>query len=308
MGSDNPEYDARSVLSRASEQVAIKTPASASFMLLAKVQLHDGNKSVDGLYAMAWAPGRFRRVFRFPNFSETDVMVEGAIYRQRTTNALPLMIYELDNLIDSLTAIKPDSKTKLMKIDKTSSDLLCVSLERDVTKAEICVNSGTALPVSIDKWLDGFGREPLQEHYEFGDYQVFGSKQFPRTLSFRGRNSRSIQVQIDKLVRVDSFPADEFVPPAGAMRMQFCETPETTGEVRPSTGNAIPIGLRDTEVAMYFQVSPLGGVKNAEVVYSTNPLKNREILNWFVGTHFPVRSCAGQPIEYETIVTLAVRH
>ncbi len=79
-------------------------------------------------------------------------------------------------------------------------------------------------------------------------------------------------------VRVDSFPADEFVPPAGAMRMQFCETPETTGEGRPSTGNAIPIGLRDTEVARYFQVSPLGGVKNAEVVSSTNPLKNREII------------------------------
>jgi hypothetical protein len=305
---DYPETDAQSLLSRASEQVAIKTPASASFMLLAKVQLHDGDKSVDGVYAIAWAPGRFRRVFRFPNFSETDVMVNGVIYRQRTTSALPLMIYELDNLIDSLTTVKPDSKAKLMKIDKTSSDLLCVSLERDVTKAKICVNSGTSLPVSIDKRLNAFGLESLQEHYEFADYQGFGSKQFPRTLNFRGWNSRSIQVQIDKLVRVESFPADEFVPPAGATRMQFCETPETTGEVRPSTGNAIPIGLRDTEVAMYFQVSSLGGVKNAEVVSSTNPLKNKEILNWFVGTHFPVRSCAGQPIEYETIVILDVGH
>ena len=307
MGSDNPENDAQSVLSRASEQVAIKTPASASFMLLAKVQLHDGNKSVDGLYAIAWAPGRFRRIFRFPNFSETDVMVDGAIYRQRTTNALPLMIYELDNLIDSLTTINPDSKTKFMKIDKTSSDLLCVSLEREGSKSKICVNS-ERLPISIDKKLDAIGLEQLQEHYEFTDYQGFGTTQFPRILNLRGWNSRSIQVQIDKLIRVDSFPADEFVPPAGATRMRFCETPETTGEVRPSTGNAIPIGLRDTEVAMYFQVSPLGGVKNAEVVSSSNPLKNKEILNWFVGTHFPVKSCAGQPIEYETIITLAVGH
>jgi hypothetical protein len=195
-----------------------------------------------------------------------------------------------------------------MKIDRMSSDLLCVSVERDLTKAKVCVNSGTSLPVSIDKRVDAPGLELLQEHYEFADYQGFGSKQFPRTLSFRGWNSRAIQVQIDKLITVESFPADEFVPPAGATRMQFCETSETTGEVRPSTGNAIPIGLRDTEVAMYFQVSPLGGVKNAEVVSSTNPVMNKEILNWFVGTHFPVRSCAGQPIEYETIVTLDVGH
>jgi len=308
MGSDSPENDAQRVLSRASEQVAIKTPASGSFMLLAKVQLHDGNKSVDGVYAIAWAPRRFRRVFRFPNFSETDVMVDGAIYRQRTTNALPLMIYELDNLLDSLSTINPDSKTKLLKIDKTGADLLCVSLERELTKTKTCVNSETSLPISIDKKLDAIGLEQLQEQYEFTNYQGFGTKQFPRMLNFRGWNSRSIQVQIDKLIRVESFPADEFVPPAGATQMQFCETPESNGEVRPSTGNAIPIGLRDTEVAMYFQVSALGGVKNAEVVSSSNPLKNKEILNWFVGTHLPMKSCAGQPIEYETIITLAVGH
>lgn len=115
LGSDNPENDPQRVLSRASEQVANKTPASGSFMLLANVHLHDGKKSVDGVCAIAWAPGRFRRVFRFPNFSETDVMVDGAIYRQRTTNALPLMIYELDNLTDSLSTINvaPDNQLNL---------------------------------------------------------------------------------------------------------------------------------------------------------------------------------------------------
>jgi hypothetical protein len=308
MGSDSPPNDAQTVLSRASEQVAIKTASSASFMLLAKVQLHDGNKSVDGAYAIAWAPGRFRRVFRFPNFSETDVMIDGAIHRQRTTNALPLMIYELDTLMDSLTSIKLDSKPKSIRIDKTSSDLLCVSQEREITRFRICVNSATLLPVSIDKRPDAAGLESLQEHYEFTDYQPFGSKQFPRTLSFRAGNTRSIHVEIEKLLAAESFPPDEFVAPAGATRMQFCENPETTGELKPSTRSVVPIGLSDTAVAMYFQVSAVGGVKNAEVVASTNPLKNKEILNWYVGTHFPVKTCSGQAIEYETIVTLGVGH
>ena len=35
---------------------------------------------------------------------------------------------------------------------------------------------------------------------------------------------------------------------------------------------------------------------------SRAPLNRREeILNWYLGTHFPIRRCAGQPVEYETI-------
>jgi hypothetical protein len=55
---------------------------------------------------------------------------------------------------------------------------------------------------------------------------------------------------------------------------------------------------------MYFRVSPAGGVQYAQVVDSSDPLNSKKILNWYVGTHFPVKSCSGTPIPYETIVTL----
>jgi hypothetical protein len=153
-----------------------------------------------------------------------------------------------------------------------------------------------------------YGFESFREHYELSDYRPFEAKTFPRQLSFRGWKQRTIEVRIDKLMRADSFPADEFTPPQGAERSHFCEEPESTGELMPSTGNAIPVGLRDVEVDMYFQVSPIGGVQFAEVVQSSAPLKNKEILNWFVGTHFPVKTCAGTAIAYETIVTVMSGH
>jgi len=117
-----------------------------------------------------------------------------------------------------------------------------------------------------------------------------------------------VEVQVQKLIRAQSFPSDEFTPPKGATRTGFCESPEATGEVRPSTGNAIPIGLTDIRVDMYFQVSPAGGVRYAQVVYSSAPLKNNEILHWFIGTHFPVKTCSGTPISYETMISLASGH
>jgi hypothetical protein len=323
-GSDHHASEAADLLSHASEQVGIESPESPPFMLLAKVRLQEGNKSTDGLYALAWAPGRFRRVFRFPNFTETDVMVDGSMYRQRSTNFKPLVIYELDTLMNSVLTIRPDSKSKLRKMDKALADVNCVSVVRDTSETQICLTSATLLPVSIDRSLDLIGlptpgvsvvpqashniTEMLQEHYEMGDYQAFGSKQFPRTLRFHAWKSTSINAKIDKLIKVQSFPADEFVPPVGSTQMHFCDAPEIVGDVRPYAEDAGVVRLRDTELTMYFQVSPVGSVRSAEVVYSTNPVMNKEILNWFVGTHFPVRSCAGQPVEYETIVTLAAGH
>ena len=53
---------------------------------------------------------------------------------------------------------------------------------------------------------------------------------------------------------------------------------------------------------MYFQVDVEGGVRYAEVVYSNAPLMNNEILQSYIGTHFPVRRCAGVPIPYEIVV------
>lgn len=304
-GSDQPASDAAGVLSQAADQVAIKSAKSPPFMLLAKVRLQDGKKSVDGVYAIAWAPDHFRRVFRFPNFTETDVMVNGSIYRQRSTNTMPLMIYELDSLMDSFLAIKPNPKSKLRQIDKVPGNLNCVSVLRDLSQTKICLASATLLPVSIDRTLESVGSDMLREHYEFGDYQAFGGKQFPRSLRFEGWNAKSINAQVDNLIKVESFPPDEFVPPVGSTRMNFCEAPEKKGDVQPYIGDAAVLRLRDTEIAMYFQVGPGGAVRSAEVVYSTNPVMNNEILNWFVGTHFPEKSCNGQAIEYETIVTLA---
>jgi hypothetical protein len=176
------------------------------------------------------------------------------------------------------------------------------------TDSKICVDSATGKPFSIDRGTD-FARLPtLREHFEFTDYQPFEGRAFPRKLTFRGWGAREVEVQLQKLIRVQSFQADEFAPPKGASRTHFCQSPQTAGDIRPNTGNTIPIGFTDLEVDMYFQVSPAGGVQYAQVVYSSDPLKNNEILHWFLGTHFPVETCSGVPISYETIVRLVSGH
>jgi hypothetical protein len=67
--------------------------------------------------------------------------------------------------------------------------------------------------------------------------------------------------------------------------------------------NPIPARYVDVQFALYFDVSPIGAVRYAEVVYSSRPVNSKEILNGFVGTHFPIKSCEGRAVGYETVIT-----
>ncbi|GAC1430441.1 MAG: hypothetical protein NVS1B11_13620 [Terriglobales bacterium] len=98
----------------------------------------------------------------------------------------------------------------------------------------------------------------LHEHFELSDYEQFQNITFPRKLTFSGWDNRRIEVKVKKLLKVTTFPASEFLPLSEAEPEHFCKDPDITGKVRPNTGNAIPIGLRNTEVDMYFQISPAG--------------------------------------------------
>jgi hypothetical protein len=304
--------DADAILAKASKTTDIRAAGSAPFLLLAKVRLEQEDKSVEGLYAIAWAGSdRFRNVIRFPNFTEIEVVTSDTRYRQRSTEAMPILIWELQRLMNSFVRFQLDPQDKItsIKTRRTAGlDLTCVQVQGPVENTKLCLNSVTNELQTIDKGMSLYSLESFREHYEFSDYRLFASKKFPRQLSFRGWKQRTIEVRIEKLIQADAFPTDEFTPPQGAERSHFCEKPENTGELMPSTGNAIPVGLRDVEVEMYFQVSPLGGVRFAEVIQSSAPLKNKEILNWFVGTHFPIKKCAGTPIAYETVVSLMSGH
>jgi hypothetical protein len=309
---EQPKRDAAVILSKAAELVDLQARDRTPFLLLADVVLHDGDESLNGVFAMAWAaPGQYRRVFRFPNFTATEVVTDGTIYRQRNTDALPLMVWELDELLlpASKYRLTPQAKVRRIRTERSgAAELTCVLTQAPWTDSKMCVNTVTGEPFSIDRGVDAYRMESMREHFEFADYQPFEGRMFPHKLTFRGWNARVIEVQIQKLIRAQAFPSDEFSPPKGATRSHFCDLPESTGEVRPSTGNAIPIGLTDVEVDMYFQVSPVGGVRYAQVVYSSAPLKNNEILHWFIGTHFPVKTCSGTPIAYETMISLLSGH
>ncbi|HUJ80913.1 MAG TPA: hypothetical protein VLW83_03465 [Candidatus Acidoferrales bacterium] len=308
---DDRTLEAEAILVKAWDVVDIRAPGSAPFVMKAKVRLAEGEKSTDGVYAMSWsAPDRFRRVIGFRDYAETDVARGENYYSKRNTEGVPLMVWELGELMDSLgTRKKLPVAEKVKRIERESivgKEATCILSGPGKGDSKICVDAATDEVLSVAYGLDG--PAAFQERSEYSDYQDFGTKRFPRHLVFSGWNKHSIEVSIVMIVPVHEFAADEFSPPAGSEVSRRCAgNEEMKGEVTPMFGNAIPVGFENLDVDIYFEITPTGGVRSAQIVYSSDPKADKEILGWFIGAHFPVMSCDGRPMGYAEVYRMIGR-
>ena len=297
--------EAETILAKATDLLDLRGTDGAPFLLKAEVRLTEGAKSVDGVFAVSWAaPDRFRRVIGFPDYKETDVARGENYYSKRNTEGIPLMIWQLGGLMDSLELRKElPAGSKVRRVENESvagKEATCIWTGPGKGDFKICVYAATYELASIDAGLDG--PPQTQRRYEYGDYQEFGAKKYPRRLAFSGWDKRAIEVKVEKMIPVHEFAADEFAPPAGAVISKLCNgTEELKGHPEPLSGARIPVGFDDLDMDIYFEITPIGAVRSAQIVYSSDPKSNKEILSWFLGTSFPIKTCDGRPIGYQTL-------
>jgi hypothetical protein len=302
----------QAILVKAWNQIDIRAPGSGPFILKATVRLIDGDKSTGGVYAMSWAaPDRFRRVMGFRDYVQTDVARGENYYSKRNTDGVPVIVWRLGELMDSFAVW--GKKLPEVKVKRVETQIVegrhetCVLASAEAGDSRICVNAETIEAVSIETGLD----EPAQfrEQFEYSKYQPFETKTYPRRFAYSGRNKRSIEVRIDKLVAVREFAADEFSPPAGSEISSYCNgTEEMTGEFTSALGNELPVSFNNMDADIYFEIGPTGFTRSGQVVYSSDPSKDKAMLAWFFGGHFPQKTCDGRPIAYQMMYPLGAQH
>jgi hypothetical protein len=299
------DADALAILAKAWALVDIRASGSGAFILKARARLVEGTKVTDGVFAMAWAaPDRFRRVIGFRDYSETDVARGENYYSKRNTEGVPLMVWKLGELMDSLSARKSvPGGAKVKRVENLSvggKAATCVSIAWDAGDSRICVDAATAEVLSIEKALDG--PDESRERLEFGDYQDFGGKRFPRHFAYSGWNKRAIEVTIEKLDSAREFAADEFTPPAASEISRLCNgAEEMTGQAMPMFGDTRPVGFSHLDVYIFVDISPMGYVRSAQIVSSSDAKADKEVLRWYLGTNFPVKTCDGRAIGYQSL-------
>jgi len=110
---------------------------------------------------------------------------------------------------------------------------------------------------------------------------------------------------------VTRFADDVFVPPDGTSSRDWCAKPEVAKQPDPSSITRLLVGLLSQKSkgfrGYYFQVASNGSVQKMAALYSDGTAK--EVKKEDVGReNFPIHSCGGKPIEYETVFGSFLSH
>jgi hypothetical protein len=306
--SEESQAEGQALLSKALDITDLRSPGSTPFVLVASVHIDDHGKSTDGLYATSWAePTKFRRSVSFPTFTETDVAIREYIFKRRNTEGVPLLVWQVNRMMDSFFKHQFHPNSKIKKIftqQENNVELICMEFKEGDIDSTICLRQDTSDPVSVD--VDT-GRSPVyREHYQFEDYQPFDGKRFPRLIRFAGWGSRSIEIKVEKLLPAQAFADHEFTPLPESTRFVVCaDEPGGVADGGIGLATTRASGFGRIEAALYLEIGPDGAPRYGEVVYSSAPVQNKNLLAVFLHGRFPVRSCNGRPVAYEIMMRLA---
>jgi len=95
---NNPE----SVLAQMAALSDIQAPGAQPFVMIANVHVVQEGRSADGVYAVSWESARrYRRIIRLSSFTAVEVADGTAEYHTRSTQALPLLVWQLGELMNT---------------------------------------------------------------------------------------------------------------------------------------------------------------------------------------------------------------
>lgn len=297
--------EAVELLTRADEQMWLTVPGRSPFHFAAKLHYTVGTNSSDGVYEVFWAaPGRFREEFRLGPIGETDVALDDRLYILRSNSVLTYPQWRVRMLTrlpaTNEVAPAPLQVTKIYASGGAGGNLVCFDFAEPSKGRTECLDSRMGRLVSVEhNAKHGKTTIGLVEDR----FMSLGPINFPGHM-LSTIDDESLEVSVEKFESVTHFADEVFVPPAGASSRDWCAKPEVAKQLDPDlfprllSGGLFspePKGFR----GYYFQVGSDGSVERFAEIYSDGTARRTTRGDPSLG-RFPIHSCGGKPIEYET--------
>jgi hypothetical protein len=312
--------DPKADLTKAAGITDIRSPHSSAFLLTANVHFRLGKQSIDGKYGLSWgAPNLYHEVFVFPGFRQ-DVVVSGdKIYRKRTTNFLPLPVYEWQSLLSAPVLWIPGKNTHVTATEvpsewKGQSDISCVAwplgestydrrIPSPPSKVTDCLTRADGDPVGIDI-------DDLTGHtsYHFSNYIPIGGQAFPSKITYEHTGDLTAEVDVETLKPVQAFVPDEFAPLAGILSETWCSQPKFSSDKilgavdnspDPGSGN-----IPNSPIFLYVHINTRGQADEVGSLESANPEAANRFINLVHGMTYPIATCGTTPISRELVLAV----
>ena len=283
-----------------------------SFQMKADVQIETQGKLVDGNYELLWnGPNEWREEIHFPGFVELQEGGQGTVWFLRSTEFLPLHIYDLHAALGfgsgaafagassaSLTQpILPQNATvrKLRKRKEHGEAQTCAEFADTMKRAwDVCLNDDTGT----------LARSPIS--FVDRDVQaVGGGKVYPRFLSFAESGKTLAQAAITEITSPAQFPPNSFSPPSGVSPAAGCMNP-TLPRLIKKVQPQYPLSAKRDHVqglvAFDARIGIDGTPKIGKLVARVSPDLERSAEEAIKQWRYEPALCEGKPVDVETVL------
>jgi TonB family protein len=290
------------------EQAAAKTNIFElpSFELKADIQMENQGKPIRGTYQFFWnGPDQWKEEITLPGYSDIQVGAKGNISRQRSTDFIPIQIYDLHEALGFGSSLGSLPSASLVRTDLSSKDvvqkvhrkkrygdgLTCFAIENDQNRRmERCIrdSAGTVAREDDDR-----------------DFQPVGNKVFPRILGFVRDGKRIVDLKIWELSSPRQFPPDAFTAPAGVAPKAGCMNPVAPRLVQkrnPQYPESARMQRVQGTVSLDASIGTDGVTEIRKVVENPDAVLAASAQEAVKQWRYEPAVCNGQPVPSETIV------
>ncbi len=275
----------------------IQSENSTPFRLQATARIFNGQgQESDGLFVVFWAPGkRWRTEAMFPGYTETSGRDGSTLWSKKSYEYEPYpvsLLWQEISFGDTLRSFiakpranaseteKPRRKPTQLPLDKPKprkgTDNECV---RAAGFYQFCFDPSTRL-------VQTFGQAgPLR--FEYGDYQPFGSKLFPRTMRILYPNGKKmVELQVTSVLSLKTPNPALFAPVAGAKERS------APARLNCGPGKVIRAKITHEVIPIYPAQAKDHGIEGTVMMYVTIGKDGVPHMLWVVNSPSPLLSAA----------------
>lgn len=280
-----------------------------SFAMKADVHLDNHGKKIAGTYQLLWnGPDQWREGISVPGYSEVEIGGKGRIWLQRSSDFIPLPIYNLHQALGFGSSANSPQAMSLVQLHLTPKDtikkttareehgdqLTCFEIEDEQKhSSEICVHDRSGTIARLSSYDKDSELPPV------------GGKVFPRHLSINLEGKTEAEVNITELSTPAQFPPEAFAPPAGVSAQPGCMNPTAPRLVKKQPPRYPPAARdqrREGTVAFDTLIGTDGTPRIQKVVESAGAdfeaASSQAVNQW----RYDPAMCSGQPVEMETVL------
>jgi TonB family protein len=289
--------------------------ALSSFAMKAKIRVISKGKPLEGSYLLFWnGPEQWREEISLPGYEEIQVGGKGVVFVKRSTDFLPLPIYQLHAALgygslgngSGVTrtslfygAVEPDEtikKVRDQKINGLKVECAQIADQHGFTR-EACVDPPTGTLVRQEPFLD---REQI----------AVGAKSFPRFLSYVEKGNPLAEVEVTDLQTPVQRSSSAFEPPLDAVSQPGCMNPtpfHLLNRIPPHYPEQERQSHVEGSVAIAATIGKDGIPRRLRVVSGATPRLNTASVDAVQQWRWEPSTCNGAAVDVETVVTINYR-